>query len=180
MNLFIPILLGTGRQGAYSSLVASAVFDYLKNDKRFETELISVTDFELAFTEGSSDREKWKQLVQKSDGLIIVSPEYNHGYPGELKLLLDLAYAEYNKKPLGICGVSSSFLGGARMVEQLRLIAVELQMIPLRNAVYFSEVKKKTEEKYILTDEDKVRIEKMITELVWYAKNLKSARLESS
>ncbi len=180
MNLFIPIIIGTGRQGAYSVLVASAIFDYLKNDDRFKTELFSVTDFELAFTESSSDREKWKQLIDKSDGLIIVSPEYNHGYPGELKLLLDLAYKEYNKKPLGVCGVSSSFLGGARMVEQLRLIAIELQMIPVRNAVYFSDIKKRAQEKYNLTEEDKFRLEKMLSELIWYSENLKSARLKFS
>lgn len=60
--------------------------------------------------------------MTRADGLVIVSPEYNHGYPGEMKLMLDQLYKEYNRKPVGICGVSSGALGGARMVEQLRLI----------------------------------------------------------
>ena len=71
-----------------------------------------------------------------ADGLIVVSPEYNHGYPGPLKEVLDSLYEEYEHKPIGICGAGGG-LGGSRAVEQLRLVAIELKLVPIREALYF-------------------------------------------
>jgi len=66
-----------------------------------------------------------------SDALIIISPEYNHGYPGELKMLLDLAPRKlYEGKYVGLVGVSSGSLGGARRIQQLMLVIIGLRAIP--------------------------------------------------
>jgi NAD(P)H-dependent FMN reductase len=65
-----------------------------------------------------------------ADGFIIVSPEYNHSYPGELKMLLDMLFSQYAHKPVGICGVSSGAWGGTRMVEQLRLVCLAFHLGP--------------------------------------------------
>ena len=142
MSYFVPIILGTGRKGARSIRVAEFVFDEAKN-YGFEVELIRPRDWlDFPFTDEMEEekRNKLSEIFKKSNGFIIVSPEYNHGYPGELKLLLDNFYEEFNHKPVGICGVSKSKLGGARMIEQLRLLLIEFSMINLRNAVYFSNV----------------------------------------
>jgi len=147
--MFILIILGTGRRGANSEKVAEFVFEEAKN-YGFEVELIKPRDWlDSPFT-GEMDEEKRKKLsdiFKRANGFIIVSPEYNHSFPGELKLLLDNFYEEYAHKPVGICGVSIGQLGGARMVEQLRLVCIELSMIPLRNAVYFSNVQNFEKEK---------------------------------
>ncbi len=142
MNYFIPIILGTGREGNESKKIAQFVFEEAKN-YGFEVELIKPRDYlDKPFTGEMSEekRNKLSEIFHRADGFLIVSPEYNHGYPGELKLLLDEFYEEYQHKPVGLCGVSAGKLGGARMIEQLRLVFIELQAIPLRNAVYFSNV----------------------------------------
>jgi NAD(P)H-dependent FMN reductase len=101
----------------------------------------------------------------------------NHGYPGELKMMLDQLYEEYNHKPIGICGVGG-MVGGSRMVEQLRLVAIELQMVPIRNAVYFPMAWSIFDEQGNPKDtqpyED--RLKSFFEELEWYAKALKQAR----
>ena len=103
--------------------------------------------------------------------MIIVSPEYNHGYPGELKMMLDLLYKEYAQKPIGFCGVSAGGLGGARVVEQLRLVSIEFHMIPIREAMYFSSVQDLFEENGKIKDESySPRITKFLNELVSYIK----------
>jgi NAD(P)H-dependent FMN reductase len=56
--------------------------------------------------------------------------EYNHSYPGELKMLLDMLFSQYAHKPVGICGVSSGAWGGTRMVEQLRLVCLAFHLGP--------------------------------------------------
>ncbi len=119
--------------------------------------------------------------MKRADGLVIVSPEYNHGYPGELKLMLDQLYQEYNRKPAGICGVSAGDLGGARMAEVLRICLIELQMVLIRETVYFPKVQDLFNEKGEIRNLSYTeRLQKFFAELVWYAEALKTARSSKS
>lgn len=184
-KLFIPILLGSSREGRRSEHAAHFVLEQAKKFDGFETELLDVRDFvkvpttEVALPEAESKR--WGEIMSRADGLIIVSPEYNHGYPGELKLMLDQLYEEYNRKPVGICGVSSGAVGGARMTQALRIVAIELQMVPMRSAVYFSNAKELFDEAGKIKEEEAYtkRLQKLFGEIVWYAEALKSARQQS-
>ncbi|MEK7212789.1 MAG: NAD(P)H-dependent oxidoreductase [Patescibacteria group bacterium] len=180
-NLFIPILLGTAREGRQSERVAKYVYEQAKAYGQFETELLDVKDFvsqpKTSMAADGPMAKKWKETMARADGLIIVSPEYNHSYPGELKLMLDDLYAEFNRKPLGVCGVSAGPLGGARMIQALRLVVVELQMVNLRNAVYFAAVQNIFDDNGNIKDEAMAgRMKTMFDELMWYAQALKAAR----
>ena len=135
--MYIPILLGTAREGRLSEKAALFVEEEAKKFG-FETEIIDPrTVLKAPATSGEID-ESYREKIQRADGILIVSPEYNHGYPGELKIMLDSAYKEYFGKPVGICGVSTGLLGGVRMTEQLRLVLIEFHMINTREAVYFN------------------------------------------
>jgi len=178
-KLFIPVLLGTARKGRQSEKAARFVLQEVKK-YGLKTELVDVKNFAMARTvpswEKNSTADKWRAIVKKSDGLIIVSPEYNHGYPGELKIVLDYAYAEYEKKPAAVCGVSRGDLGGARMVEQLRQVLIELKMKPAREAVYFARDEELFDKNGKIKDASYAdRVKKMLDELVFYAKVLKVA-----
>ena len=180
MKLFIPIILGTARENRASENVAKFVLGEIAKFTDIETEIIDVRDYRLEATDNTKTQEVAKKLSEKisrADGLIIVSPEYNHSYPGELKMMLDMLYQEYFKKPVGICGVSMGGLGGARMVEQLRLVAIELRMVPIREAVYFSNVSKLFDESGNINDQSYIsRFKTFMDEMSWYAKTLKEAR----
>ncbi len=142
--MYIPIILGTARKGRQSEKAANFVFEQLKN-KNIDTEILDVRNYRLPATDGTGESDLAKNFsskIVKSSAIIIVSPEYNHGYPGELKMMLDLLYEEYFDKPIGFCGVSKSSIGGVRAIEQLRLVAIELHMVPIRDAVYFSNIEK--------------------------------------
>jgi len=176
-DLFVPIILGTAREHNFSQKVANFVFAEAQNFG-FATQILKAKDFAKVSTGIEDEKTKeWKNIIGKSDGLIIVSPEYNHGYPGELKIILDQGYEEYNRKPVGFCGVSSGKLGGVRAIEQLRLVAIELQMVPIRNAVYFSNVEDIFDiQGNILKENYKNKLNSLFEELFWYAKVLKEAR----
>lgn len=77
---------------------------------------------------------KWQKKLAEFDGYIFVVAEYNRSITGVLKNALDQAYVEWAKKPAGIVAYGS--VGGTRAAEHLRLIAVELQMVPVRNGVH--------------------------------------------
>jgi NAD(P)H-dependent FMN reductase len=177
--MFIPIILGTAREGRQSEKVAKFVNIEVR-DAGFESEIIDVKDFRAAATdntENSSQAKKLSSKMDKADALIIVTPEYNHGYPGELKMMLDLLYKQYAKKPVGFCGVSAGGLGGARVVEQLRQVVVELHMIPIREALYFPVVQNLFDEAGNIKDNSyKERIKAFLGELTWFVKTLREGK----
>lgn len=136
---FIPVILGTAREERLSERVAHAVLAEVRN-AGYESELIDVRDQLWGYTIDAKANDPrtndWKMLAGRAQGFLVVAPEYNHGYPGELKILLDGAYEEYRFKPMAFVGVSNGPVGGARCVEQLRQVAVALRAIPINNAVY--------------------------------------------
>ncbi len=152
--MFIPIILGTARKGRQSEKVAEFMLRQIL-DIGLEGELIDVRDYRIEATDNSRKSSlalKLAKKIERSNAIIIVSPEYNHGYPGELKMMLDMLYKEYWGKTVGICGVSSGGLGGARAVEQLRLVSIELRMTPIREAIYFSSVEELFDKKGNIKD----------------------------
>jgi NAD(P)H-dependent FMN reductase len=78
--------------------------------------------------------ERWGNKLDEADGFVMIVPEYNHGYPAVLKNHLDHVFVEVNRKPVAYVGYGN--VGGARAIEQLRLVCVELDMAPMRHAVH--------------------------------------------
>lgn len=97
--------------------------------------------------------QAWSNMVKSADALVIVSPEYNHGYTGVLKNALDWLYSEYDNKPAAIVGVSSGGVGGARMIENLRPILGAFQMWDIKETVMFRNVQDDFNEDGSLKDE---------------------------
>ena len=176
----IPIILGTAREGRQSEKAANYMLAQVQALGKIETELIDVRDYRIAASKEETPATKaYTEKIAKADGLIVVSPEYNHAYPGELKMMLDIAYQEYARKPVGLCGVSMSPMGGVRVVEQLRGVFAELHMMDIREALYFSSVGKLFDEQGNITDASYgERVKTFLDELVWYTKALKTAREE--
>lgn len=171
----VLVIIGTGRPNSKTEKIARYVLSQAIHFG-FDAKLISPQEAIDSFeTLGTSDIKKkaWSDVVSLARGYVIVAPEYNHGYPGELKLMLDQAYKEYAHKPLGIVGVSSGILGGARMVEQLRLVGIELSMIPVRNAVYIREVQKILDDAGNVQDDTlPARLQILFEDINWYITQL--------
>ncbi|HII07207.1 MAG TPA: NAD(P)H-dependent oxidoreductase [Methanotrichaceae archaeon] len=173
--MYIPIILGTAREGRESEKVARFMLEKAI-EFGLESEIIDVRNFRHEATDNtktSDQARRFKEKVLKAEGLIIVSPEYNHGYPGELKMMLDMLYEEYSGKPVGICGVSSGVFGGARMIEQLVQICVFLHMVPIGEVVNFSRVQDLFDENGAIKKESyHDRARKFLGVLTGYAETL--------
>jgi NAD(P)H-dependent FMN reductase len=173
-ELFIPVILGTARPGRRSAAVAALVADALKARGTL-TQIVDVADYDLTGTGASGDGrlDTYRETVAAADGFVIVSPEYNHGYPGELKLLLDSDYAGYVRKPVGFVSVSAGMLGGARVVEQLRQIAAAFRMVPVAPGVHVSNVEDALDARggFAEATLDAV-LQDMLDEIEWFATRL--------
>ena len=177
--LFIPVILGTPRQGRMSEHVARFVLGEVEKRAGVETELVDVRELNLPTTdagEGIKDA-RFSSLCQRADALVIVTPEYNHGYPGLLKHALDTNLKEYVHKAVGVCGVSAGGFGGTRVVENLLPVLRELGLVVIFWDGNFSQVGKIFDESGALVDQSYVkRVDKFLKELVWMAKVLRYGR----
>lgn len=177
--MYIPVILGTAREGRQSEKAARFMLQKAL-DAGLESEIIDVRDYRLPATDNSKASPQAKKLaekVERMDGLIIVSPEYNHGYPGELKMMLDMLFSEYAHKPVGICAVSSGAWGGVRMTEQLRQVCIALHLVPTGEAVHFPIVQELFDDQgRLLGKSQHGQARRLLEELIWYAGALKVAR----
>jgi NAD(P)H-dependent FMN reductase len=174
--MYFPIILGTAREGRFSEKVAKYMIKQTKK-AGYKTQLVDVRDFRIPATDdtgASKEAKKLKRIVERADGLIIVAPEYNHSYPGELKMMLDLLYQEYKSKPVGICGVSRGSFAGARMIAKLHDFCLCVGMIPIQSSLYFGGVRELFEDSGKIKDEKyHSRVERFLSELEGMAKKLK-------
>ena len=177
--LFIPVILGTVRKGRASENVAKFVYEETKKREGLITELIDLRDMKIAFDDaGEAIKDpKFSGTIARADGLILVVPEYNHGYPGILKHVLDSNLKEYIHKAAGICGVSAGGFGGTRMIENLLPVLRELGLVTIFWDGNFSSAQKLFDADGKILDESYVkRIDKFLGELIWMSKVLRYGR----
>jgi NAD(P)H-dependent FMN reductase len=177
--LFIPIILGTSRRGRQSENVARFVFEQTRKRAGVETELIDVCTLPMKLDDAGEQMKdpEFSATINRCDGLIIVTPEYNHGYPGLLKHALDMNLEEYIHKAVGICGVSAGSFGGVRAIEALLPVMRELGLVTIFRDVNFGNVEKLFEDQGNLLDQNYVRrLDKFLNELIWMARVLRYGR----
>ncbi len=180
-KLFIPVLLGTPRKNRESSDVAKWVCGKMRERDDLETSLFDVRDFDLPRdhygTEIGADFPEWRDAIIRADGLVIVTPEYNHGYPGALKSVLDLLLKEYIHKAVAFVGVSAGPWGGTRVIESCIPMVRELGLAVTFTDLNFPQVASKFDENGALLDEayDK-RVSGFLDELAWMAATLRWGR----
>jgi NAD(P)H-dependent FMN reductase len=177
--LFIPIILGTSRRGRQSGNVARFVFEQTRKRAGVEAELIDVCTLPMRLDDAGEQMKdaKFSATINRCDGLIIVTPEYNHGYPGLLKHALDMNLEEYIHKAVGICGVSAGPFGGVRVIEALLPVMRELGLVTIFWDVNFGNVEKLFDDQGNLLDQSYVRrLDKFLNELIWMARLLRYGR----
>lgn len=140
----IAIIIGSTRKTRFADIPAQWIKAAADARGDMDVTLVDLRDHALPmFDEVASNAwapsqdpaaVKWQQTLADLDGYIFVVAEYNHSITGALKNAMDQAYVEWAKKPMGAIAYGS--MGGARALEHLRMIAVELQMVPVRNAVH--------------------------------------------
>ncbi|WP_067937012.1 NADPH-dependent FMN reductase [Alicyclobacillus kakegawensis] len=186
--LKIGVIISTTRDARFGDKVAQWFMDLASQRTDMQFELIDLRDYPLPFfNERTSNLHaptqnaeglRWQKKVAEFDGYVIVTAEYNHGPSAVLKNALDYAYVEWVRKPIAFVGYGG--VGAARAIEQLRQIAIELQMAPIRSSVHiqggdFMQVlmgQKTLEELSYLPP----LVSNMLDDLAWWANALKVAR----
>jgi NAD(P)H-dependent FMN reductase len=179
--LNIPVLLGTNRKERVSALVAKWVLDEAEKRPEINTRLFDVADFHLPYDDyGQRLKDsfpEWRDAITAADGLIIVSPEYNHGYPGALKGVLDLLLREYVHKAVAFVGVSAGPWGGTRVIEAMVPMCRELGLAVTFTDLNFPFAQRTFDAGGKLLDAAfEKRVTDFLDELVWMSRALKWGR----
>lgn len=180
-KLFLPVLLGTNRKNRKSENVARWILGKMRERNEIETELFDARDFDLPDddygTEIAGLFPEWRDAIMRADGLVIVTPEYNHGYPGILKSVLDLLLKEYIHKTVAFVSVSAQVWGGTRVIEACLPMVRELGLTPTFTDLNFPRVQNLFDENDILLDEAyEKRVRVFLDELVWMSRALRWGR----
>jgi NAD(P)H-dependent FMN reductase len=177
--LSIPVILGTVRKGRRSAHAAQFVMGELQKREGVVTELIDISKVPMPVDDaGEAIKDAgFSAKMKLADALVIVSPEYNHSFPGLLKHVMDSCLKEYIHKPAGIAGVSASIFGGARGIESFLAVLRELGLVTIFWDLNFGNVSSVFDESGKLLDQSFVRrSDKFLEELVWMAKTLRYGR----
>lgn len=184
----IAIIITSTRDVRFGEKPAQWIYDTASQRDDMEFEIVDLRDFPLPFfNEKASNAwvptenevgQRWQKKVAEFDGYIFITAEYNRTITAVLKNALDFAYPEWNRKPAAAVGYGS--VGGARAIEHLRNIAVELQMAPTRFGVHiggsdFFAVWRDGKPLTELTHLDGP-VKAMLDDLAWWASALKAAR----
>jgi NAD(P)H-dependent FMN reductase len=177
----IPVLLGTNRKDRKSAFAAQWLVEQMQQRDEIETRLFDVADFDLPQSDyGQAVKgmfPDWRDAIINADGLVIVSPEYNHGYPGVLKAVLDLLLKEYIHKAVALVGVSAGPWGGTRVIEAMVPMVRELGLAVTFTDLNFPHVQETFDESGNLLDAAfEQRAKDFLDELVWMARVLKWGR----
>jgi NAD(P)H-dependent FMN reductase len=176
--LFVPVILGTPRQGRMSEHAAKVMLAQLGARAGVETELIDIAKLPIPVTDAGEALKDavFAEAMNKADALVIVVPEYNHGYPGLLKHVLDTNLKEYIHKAAGVVGVSAGVFGGARAIQNLIPVLRELGLVTIFWDVNFTTVRRRFDEDGNLLDDSFLSIDKFLDELLWMAETLRYGR----
>jgi NAD(P)H-dependent FMN reductase len=189
----ISVIVGSTRQGRFAEKPAKWILQHLQKREGIEARLLDLRDFPMPFFEEAMPPSRphppyenevvrrWTTAIAASDGFVFVTPEYNYGPAAVLKNAIDWVYPEWNRKPAGF--VSYGGVGGARSVQQLREVMIELQMAPIRSSVHvpvqtlFAHFRGGDVDKGLAEVETSAKV--MIDDLLWWTAALKAARPSS-
>ncbi|MEX1112341.1 MAG: NAD(P)H-dependent oxidoreductase [Candidatus Andersenbacteria bacterium] len=180
--LSVVLLLGTVREGRRSEAVVPWLQEKIKERGDMDLTIFDPRDMTLPMDhEGEDLKEqnpKFKTAVENMDAMIIVSPEYNHSYPGSLKRALDILFPEYARKAVGLVSVSKGNFGGVRMLEHLHALVHALGLIESKADLMVPNVINIRDEEGTLhpTTEMNERADAFLNELAWLAAALRWGR----
>jgi NAD(P)H-dependent FMN reductase len=168
----VGLIYGSTRAGRFCDTVARWAASQIVTSEKFSVEVIDPLS--------ADPQRSLRQQVGEADAFVVVTPEYNHGYPAPLKALIDSVGVEWHAKPVGFVsygGVS----GGLRAVEQLRQVFAELHTVTIRDGVSFSSAWEQFDSTGLIASPERAlkSMAVLLARLRWWAVALRDARRSS-
>jgi NAD(P)H-dependent FMN reductase len=182
--LQLALILGSTREGRFGPVVAQWFVSQARPRDDMVLDVIDLADLDLPAVHparrGPAVRA-FAERIDRADAFVVVTPEYNHGYPASLKQAIDLARHEWQAKPVGFVSYGG-MSGGLRAVEQLRQVFPELHAMTVRDTVSFHLAHSRFDESGQPREPAgcSAAAKTMLDQLTWWATALRTARAADS
>lgn len=177
----LEVIIGSVREGRFAPVVAEWFLRRAQERPEFDTSVIDLADAALpADLSRSAESDRFRDRIGAAEAFVVVTPEYNHGYPAALKHAIDSAKEQWRAKPVGFVSYGG-LSGGLRATEQLRQVVAEVHMVSVRQTVSFHQARKRFGPDG--ESDDGAAIDgsaRLLGQLAWWAEALRSARSERS
>ena len=185
----LKIIIASTRPGRKGPAVAAWVFDVAKNHEQFNVELLDLAEINLPFLDEPAHprlrkyekqhTKDWSAKIDAADAYIVVTCEYNFGFPAPLKNAFDFLYQEWNYKPIAFVSYGG-IAGGTRSVQMLKQVVTALKMMPLADSVNIPFFTKYLDEqgKFNADQIQEKALKEMLQELARWTESLKTMRVK--
>lgn len=173
----IKIISSSVRIARKSDRVALYFKNYIEENKLANVEIVDLNEYQFpVFDERlrlqanpAKETLEFAEKIKSSDGVLIVTPEYNGGYPAALKNVVDLLYDEWHRKPVAIATVSEGAFGGSQVITSLQFTLWKIRAWTVPAMFPVARVQDAFDEKGNATDKEATdkRADKFIKELLW-------------
>jgi NAD(P)H-dependent FMN reductase len=182
-RLQLAVIVGSTREGRFGGVVADwfAARAWARDDMTLDVIDLAEVDLPAVLPRHRPPAvEEFAARIDRADAYVVVTPEYNHGYPASLKQAIDLVHAEWRAKPVGFVSYGG-ISGGLRAVEQLRLVFAELHATTVRDTVSFHLAHTQFDERGEPRDPDgsSAAATTMLDEIAWWGRALRTARRDA-
>ena len=136
----LTIIIGSTRPGRAGLPIATWFADRARSHGGFDVAVVDLAELDLPLLDEPEHprlrryvhehTKAWSACVDAADAVVMVTPEYNHGYPAALKNAIDYLHEEWQDKPVAFVsygGISA----GTRAVQQLKQVVTTLKMLPV-------------------------------------------------
>lgn len=179
--LDLAVIVGSTREGRLGGIIARWFLTQVRQRDDLASELVDLAELDLpaAYPSRPGPRARWFiDRVERADAFVVVTPEYNHGYPASLKQAIDLPYREWHAKPIAFVSYGGGRAGGVRAVEQLRQVFAELHTVTVRDTVSLARARRLFDETGALHEPagPEAAAKTMLDRLAWWGRALREAR----
>lgn len=183
----LKIIIASTRPGRKGPAIGSWIYEIAKNNPSFDVELLDLAIINLPFLDEAEHprlkkyehehTKNWSSLIDNADCFIIVTPEYNFGYPASIKNALDFLYHEWSYKPVAFVSYGG-IAGGTRSVQMLKQVVTAQKMMPVTESVNIPFFTKFINEQQAFVPDDSIvkSADAMLSELEKWSKSLKTMR----
>ena len=188
----LQVIVGSTRESRNADLVVPWVIDRAARREAFEVEVLDLRDWPLPiFAEHMGTLgnfidppysapivKQWNKKIAEADAYLFITPEYNHSIPSVLKNAIDNVFASFafRNKPAAFVGYSIGIAAGTRAVEHLALVAIEVELVPLRNTVLIPKVQQAFANGEPVDPDAEVALSILLDDLAWWSTALEQAR----
>jgi NAD(P)H-dependent FMN reductase len=186
--LTLKLIVGSTRTGRRADLVAPWVARRATIHGAFDVEVLDLRRYPLPMfgEDTGTDHPAWETpavrawnaVIAEADAYVVITPEYNHSVPAVLKNAIDNVFGShaFRNKVAGFVGYSAGRIGGARAVEHLAHVAIEAELVPLRNAVLIGQVHETMAGGAPADPGTDAALDAMLDDLAWWGWALRAAR----